>query len=99
MSFPDLIRTPTGVLHGTNTGLPVNGVNEFYVGFDLEKYDKLIGVQKVSDWLVIRVWALGTSVVSATYAGRTGSRIRVNFVQVGVDPCFVEAELIHSADR
>jgi hypothetical protein len=99
MSFPDLTPTPTGVLHGSGTGVPVNGVNEFDAGIDLAKYDKELGVALVNDWLVVRVWALGTSVILATFAGRTGSKIRVNFSQTGVDPCFVETELIHSSIR
>jgi len=99
MSFPDLTPTPNGVLHGSGTGVPVNGVNEFDIGIDLEKYDKEIGVAKVEDWLTVRVWALGTSVINANYVGRSGSKIKVNFQQTGIDPCFVESDLAHSIIR
>jgi hypothetical protein len=98
MSFPDLVQTPRGVLHSQNSGVPVNGVNEFDTGLDLVGPT---GLQEVNldDWLVIRVWALGTAVTNATYAGRNGNKIRVNFVQTGVDPCFVEFEVTHSGVR
>jgi hypothetical protein len=88
-------------MHASGTGVPVNGVNEFDCGIDLVKFAKLIpnGEFIVDTWLTIRVWALGTSVPLATYAGRSGNKIRVNFTQVGVDPCFVETDLNHSLTR
>jgi hypothetical protein len=97
--FPNLTPTPNGVLHGSGSGVPENGVNEFNCGIDLERFDKELGVAKVDDWLTIRVWALGTSVVSANYVSRSGSKIKVSFQQTGVDPCFVEADLAHSVIR
>jgi hypothetical protein len=99
VGFPNLVLTPDGVLHATGTGVPTNGVNEFDAGVNLALYDKLIGAARVDTWLVLRVWALGTSVIGASYVGRTGNKIRVSFQQTGVDSAFIELSMIHSVVR
>lgn len=102
MSFPNLTPTPNSsgrrVLHASATGVPINGVNTFDIGIDLLALENAAD-PNLDDWITIRVWALGTSVLGASYAGRLGNLVFVNFQQTGVDPCFVEAEVTHSLVR
>ena len=95
MGFPALTPTPQGVLHASGTGVPVNGVNAFDIGIDLTELQDV----DLDDWIVIRVWSLGPSVNNASYVGRMGNIIFVNFQQTGADQCFVEAEVTHSGVR
>jgi hypothetical protein len=98
MSFPNLTPTPSGVLHASATGVPVNGVNVFDIGINIEPPTGLTD-KDLDDWITIRVWALGASVTAASYIGRAGNLISVAFTQSGADQCFVEAEVTHSAVR
>lgn len=96
MSFPNLTPTPNGVLHAQGVGVPSNGVNEFDSGIDLERYGAGL---PIDDWLVVRVTSLGASVAGATFIGRVGNKLRVNFQQSGGDQAFVEAGFTHSGVR
>jgi hypothetical protein len=73
-------------------------VNTFDIGIDLLALENAAD-PNLDDWITIRVWALGPSVLNANYVGRLGNLVSVSFQQLGADQCFVEAEFTHSLVR
>jgi hypothetical protein len=89
MPIPNLTRSNKAVLHSSGQGAPINGNQSFDIGIPADKI--------VDDRLVIDVFPLGPSVTAASYVGRVGSVVTMNFAQAGADQVRIQARMEHSA--
>ena len=93
MSFPDLVLRAPNSLWAEATGVPVDGLNTFALGFDPRLVQE--------DWIFIVVDALGASVIHVEYVGVSADRtqITLDFTQTGTDACRVIVQLVHTVIR
>jgi hypothetical protein len=93
MAFPNLTLLPGASLFASAQGIPVNGRNTFLHGLDPAQIDE--------DWLLVAVDELGPSVTDVTYVGLSADRLSLvmDFVQAGVDECWILVGLLHSEMR